>query len=212
MRPGRLEWIGVRPARRIPVEPRASANLSAGHGVDGDRYDTKHDGPRQVTLIALEDMAAIAAFLGLSEVAPELLRRNLDPQHQSAGLEGQTVPRRRSAPRGLGRMCPVQPDGGDARARGLQCGARTRRDNCASRRGRHNPHRRYGGKSGLTPEHVSASPIRLPPIRRTHRSAGPAAPPQQRRRCLDRRPLAVRRISSQVYGSVARRACMDRRS
>ena len=77
MRPGRLEWIGVRPARRIPAEPRTSANLSAGHGVDGDRYDTKHDGPRQVTLIAVEDMAAIAAFLGLSEVAPELLRRNL---------------------------------------------------------------------------------------------------------------------------------------
>jgi MOSC domain-containing protein YiiM len=77
MRPGRLEWIGVRPARRISAEPRASANLTAGHGVDGDRYNTNRDGPRQVTLIAAEDTAAIAAFLGLPEVAPELLRRNL---------------------------------------------------------------------------------------------------------------------------------------
>jgi MOSC domain-containing protein YiiM len=77
MRPGRLEWIGVRPARRVAAEPRTSANLTAGHGVDGDRYDTSRDGPRQVTLIAAEDMAAIAAFLGLPEITPELLRRNL---------------------------------------------------------------------------------------------------------------------------------------
>ena len=77
MRSGRLEWIGVRPSRRAPVEPIESAHLSAGHGVDGDRYNTKRDGPRQVTLIAAEDIAAIAAFLGLPAVAPELLRRNL---------------------------------------------------------------------------------------------------------------------------------------
>ena len=77
MRPGRLEWIGVRPSRRASVEPIESAKLSAGHGVDGDRYNTKRDGPRQVTLIAAEDIAAIAAFLGLPAVAPELLRRNL---------------------------------------------------------------------------------------------------------------------------------------
>jgi MOSC domain-containing protein YiiM len=77
MRPGRLEWIGVRPARRVAAEPRGSANLTAGHGVDGDRYDTSRDGPRQVTLIAAEDIAAIATFLGLPEIAPECLRRNL---------------------------------------------------------------------------------------------------------------------------------------
>jgi MOSC domain-containing protein YiiM len=77
MRPGLLEWIGVRPARRVAAEPRRSANLTAGQGVDGDRYDTRRDGPRQVTLIAAEDVAAIAAFLGLPAVAPKLLRRNL---------------------------------------------------------------------------------------------------------------------------------------
>jgi MOSC domain-containing protein YiiM len=76
VRPGRLEWIGVRPGRRIPAQGLLSANLSAGHGVDGDRYETNHDGPRQVTLIAIEDMAAIAAFLGLADLSPDLLRRN----------------------------------------------------------------------------------------------------------------------------------------
>jgi MOSC domain-containing protein YiiM len=77
MRPGRLEWIGVRPGWRVPIEPRPSATLVARHGIVGDRYDTNRNGPRQVTLIAAEDMAATAAFLGLAEVAPELLRRNL---------------------------------------------------------------------------------------------------------------------------------------
>jgi MOSC domain-containing protein YiiM len=77
MRPGRLKWIGVRPGRRVAAEPLRSATLVAGHGVEGDRYHTSRDGPRQVTLIAAEDMAAIASFLGLSEIAPEQMRRNL---------------------------------------------------------------------------------------------------------------------------------------
>jgi MOSC domain-containing protein YiiM len=77
MRPGRLEWIGLRPARRMPMLTPVSARLVAGHGVEGDRYDTKRNGPRQVTLIAAEHLAAIAAFLGLGEISPRLLRRNL---------------------------------------------------------------------------------------------------------------------------------------
>ncbi|CAN5428757.1 MOSC domain-containing protein [soil metagenome] len=77
MRPGRLQWIGLRPARRAAMLPPASATLVVGHGIDGDRYQTTHDGPRQVTLIAAEDLAAIAAFLGVDHLAPDLLRRNL---------------------------------------------------------------------------------------------------------------------------------------
>jgi MOSC domain-containing protein YiiM len=77
MRPGRLEWIGQRPARRAPVLTPASAKLIAGHGVEGDRYDTKRNGPRQVTLITTEDLAATASFLGINEISPKLLRRNL---------------------------------------------------------------------------------------------------------------------------------------
>jgi MOSC domain-containing protein YiiM len=77
MRPGRLEWIGVRPGRRVTAEPLRRAILIAGHGVEGDRYQTSRNGPRQVTLIASEELSAIAAFLGLPEIAPDLLRRNL---------------------------------------------------------------------------------------------------------------------------------------
>jgi len=77
MRPGRLEWIGLRPVRRAPVLRRTSATLIADHGVEGDHYDTRRNGPRQVTLVAAEDLAAVAAFLGMREISPELLRRNL---------------------------------------------------------------------------------------------------------------------------------------
>jgi MOSC domain-containing protein YiiM len=77
MRAGRLTWIGLRPARRYPIETRTSAMLLAGHGVEGDHYATKRDGSRQVTLIAVEDIAATAEFLGLPEIVPESLRRNL---------------------------------------------------------------------------------------------------------------------------------------
>lgn len=77
MRSGRLEWIGLRPARREPVIPVKAAELIAAQGIDGDRYRTTRNGARQVTLIAREDLAAIAAFLGRSHVDAQDLRRNL---------------------------------------------------------------------------------------------------------------------------------------
>jgi MOSC domain-containing protein YiiM len=76
MQPGRLEWIGLRPARRAAILMPGAATLTAGHGVEGDHYDTQRNGPRQVTLVAAEDLAAIASFLGLAEISPGLFRRN----------------------------------------------------------------------------------------------------------------------------------------
>lgn len=77
MRPGRLVWIGLRPERRADARVQDTATLIAGQGIAGDHYATRHNGPRQVTLIASEDLAAISAFLGRDTIAPELLRRNL---------------------------------------------------------------------------------------------------------------------------------------
>lgn len=77
MRPGLLKWIGLRPERRAPVMEVTEATLIAGRGIAGDRYRTSSNGARQVTLIADEDLAAIAAFLGRPSVDPALLRRNL---------------------------------------------------------------------------------------------------------------------------------------
>ena len=77
MRPGTLVWIGVRPGRHEPVLPQTSAMLIAGRGIEGDRYKTKRDGGRQVTLIAAEGLVAIASYLGRDAVDPDLIRRNL---------------------------------------------------------------------------------------------------------------------------------------
>lgn len=77
MRPGRVTWIGLRPMRRAAMRVVEQATLIAGQGLDGDRYASTHDGPRQVTLIAAEDIAAIASFLGREALDPALLRRNI---------------------------------------------------------------------------------------------------------------------------------------
>ena len=76
IRPGRLTWIGVRPARREPMRVVAEARLEAGRGLVGDRY-SRLDGERQVTLIEAESLAAVASHLGLAEIPPEGVRRNL---------------------------------------------------------------------------------------------------------------------------------------
>lgn len=77
IRPGRLVWIGLRPARRAPIVAVDAAELEPGRGLAGDRWCGAPTGARQVTLVAAEHLAAIAGFLGLERVAPERLRRNL---------------------------------------------------------------------------------------------------------------------------------------
>jgi hypothetical protein len=53
---GRLEWIGVRPARREPVQSTTIAQLKIGSGLVGDRYRGNADSKRQVTLIQAEHL------------------------------------------------------------------------------------------------------------------------------------------------------------
>lgn len=76
MRPGKVEWIGVRPQRRAPIVVVPAAMLDTRKGVVGDRYDGR-SGARHVTLIGAEDLAAIASYLGREAVEPEDLRRNI---------------------------------------------------------------------------------------------------------------------------------------
>ena len=77
MRPGRLAWIGLRPARRAPMVAQDQAVLAPGTGLAGDRWAGPATGARQVTLVSAEHLRAIAGFLGLDHVAPARLRRNL---------------------------------------------------------------------------------------------------------------------------------------
>jgi len=74
---GRLDWIGLRPARRAEINVVQQAELVTNHGIKGDRSAGKAGGKRQVTLIQAEHLPVIAACLGMNEVKPEMLRRNL---------------------------------------------------------------------------------------------------------------------------------------
>jgi MOSC domain-containing protein YiiM len=76
VRPGRITWLGVRPLRREPMQPRDEVLAEARRGLIGDRY-SRLDGGRQVTLIEDESLSAIAGYLGVARVSPEATRRNL---------------------------------------------------------------------------------------------------------------------------------------
>lgn len=76
-RTGRLEWIGLSPARKAPILPVAEAVIRVGTGLDGDHHSPTGRGNRQVTLIQLEHLPVIASLAGRDAIGPELLRRNL---------------------------------------------------------------------------------------------------------------------------------------
>ncbi len=66
--PGRIAWIGLRAVRREPVRVVEGVRAIPGQGLEGDRYASRnasrHEGARQVTLVAAESLRAIAGYLG----------------------------------------------------------------------------------------------------------------------------------------------------
>ena len=74
---GKVEWIGVRPARREPVVVVDSVEAREGQGLTGDRFRGGGSGKRQVTLIQAEHLPVIAQLLGRDRVDASLLRRNI---------------------------------------------------------------------------------------------------------------------------------------
>lgn len=73
-REGRIEWIGLRPARLAPVDEVRAADLQE-DGLAGDHHSS--GGKRAVTLIQAEHLPLIAGFAGLASLAPARLRRNI---------------------------------------------------------------------------------------------------------------------------------------
>ena len=73
-RNGRVEWIGVRPDRRVEMLVLDRASIRA-EGLEGDRRTTP--GKRAVSLIQWEHLPVIASLLGWDKVDPALLRRNI---------------------------------------------------------------------------------------------------------------------------------------
>jgi len=73
---GRVEWLSVRPQRRMPLKILSSVTANINTGLIGDRY-AGSNGRRQVTLIQYEHLAVLASLLDLDQLDPALLRRNI---------------------------------------------------------------------------------------------------------------------------------------
>ncbi|GAA6135843.1 MOSC domain-containing protein [Oceaniserpentilla sp. 4NH20-0058] len=75
---GELTWVGVRPARKEPMQSLQRCQAIEGKGLQGDHRMGKTPGSgRQVTIISEEFIAQISHYLGGKIVPPELLRRNI---------------------------------------------------------------------------------------------------------------------------------------
>jgi MOSC domain-containing protein YiiM len=74
---GRVDWIGLRPARGEPLQPVLRVEAAPGLGLAGDRFKGTTASKRQVTLIQAEHLVAVAAMLGREPFDPALTRRNL---------------------------------------------------------------------------------------------------------------------------------------
>lgn len=76
--PGSLEWIGLRTERRAPLVTAHSVLAIANRGLEGDhRVDKTPGSGRQVTVISREFIQQTAHFLGIEDIDPDKLRRNL---------------------------------------------------------------------------------------------------------------------------------------
>lgn len=76
--PGTVNWIGLRPIRREPLQSVESTRAVAGYGLEGDhRMKKKPDSSRQVTLISREFIDQIEHFTGHKNIEPGTLRRNI---------------------------------------------------------------------------------------------------------------------------------------
>ena len=73
---GRIEWIGIRPAKKAELSSVEEAEISIEAGIVGDHYSGKSR-KRQVTLIQKEHLQTVASILQKEEIDPKLTRRNI---------------------------------------------------------------------------------------------------------------------------------------
>ena len=74
---GEITWIGLRSARKAPLDVVSQAQISKGEGLIGDHFAGKRSTKRQVTLIQAEQIDSVASMLHRDSLDPGLLRRNI---------------------------------------------------------------------------------------------------------------------------------------
>lgn len=78
LKPGKIEWIGLRSSHKGSIELVQEVEAIAGLGLRGDHRCEKTPGSaRQVTFISVEFIQQISLHLNMDEIPPELLRRNI---------------------------------------------------------------------------------------------------------------------------------------
>ena len=73
---GKVEWIGIRPATKVPMISMDEVLATPENGLAGDRYKGA-GGKRHVTLIQAEHLSVIASCAGVEKITPDMLRRNI---------------------------------------------------------------------------------------------------------------------------------------
>lgn len=73
---GSVQWIGIRKERKASLSVLKEVSAIESIGLEGDHYNSKN-GKRQVTLIQHEHIEAVASFVGMQQIDPGTLRRNI---------------------------------------------------------------------------------------------------------------------------------------
>ncbi len=77
---GRVDWIGVRPVRYKDLKAVDQVEVQQDKGLAADHFLGIPGSKRQVTLIQKEHLQAVASYMGLEKVDPNLTRRNIVTQ------------------------------------------------------------------------------------------------------------------------------------
>jgi len=73
---GKIEWIGIRPAKKADPQVVTSVIADPVEGLKGDHYSGQ-SGNRHVTLIQAENLSTVAKLLRVASINPSLTRRNI---------------------------------------------------------------------------------------------------------------------------------------
>ncbi len=78
VKPGRVDWIGLRPGHKQAMLEVDAAMALQDLGLEDDHRSNKTAGSsRQLTIISIEYIQQIEYFCGKRDIAPGMLRRNL---------------------------------------------------------------------------------------------------------------------------------------
>jgi MOSC domain-containing protein YiiM len=74
---GRVNWIGVRPKRKAPLQSLNQVEALTLKGLAGDHFSGSATSKRQITLIQKEHIDSVASVMQLPGLQPDALRRNI---------------------------------------------------------------------------------------------------------------------------------------